>query len=88
MSTIFRPARRKAGSHSVICCSTILSMLISAADPAPTRRAGLSSWLTTSARRSAWASAAVPSSRTTSESSADAIISSSRMDSAVSGVRS
>ena len=34
MSTIFRPARRKAGSHSVICCSTILSTLIRAAEDA------------------------------------------------------
>ena len=87
MSTILRPARRKAGSHSVICCSTIWSTLMRPADPAA-RRAGLSSWVTTSASRSAWARAAVPSSRTTSGSSAAAIISSSRMDRAVSGVRS
>src|ERR1700743_1863476 len=59
MSTIFRPALRKAGSHSVICCSTILSTLIRPADPAPTRRAGESNWLTTSASRSARARAAV-----------------------------
>ena len=52
------------------------------------RRVRPSSWLTTSASRSVWASAAAPSSRTTSESPAAAIISSSRMDSAVSGVRS
>ncbi len=63
-------------------------MPVSAAEAAVARRAGLSSWVTTSASRSAWVRAALPSSRTTSGSSAAAIISSSRIDKAVSGVRS
>jgi len=83
-----RPARRNAGSHSVTCCCTISSMPVSSADAAVARLAGLSSLLTTSASRSAWLRAAWPSSRTTSGSSAAAIISSSRIDKAVSGVRS
>src|SRR5580704_7429121 len=70
------------------CCRTISSIPVRATEAAVARRAGLSSWVTTSARRSAWVSAAWPSSRTTSGSSAAAIISSSRMDRAVSGVRS
>src|SRR5580704_9624605 len=70
------------------CCRTISSMPVRATEAAVARLAGLSSWVTTSARRSAWVRAAWPSSRTTSGSSAAAIISSSRIDKAVSGVRS
>ena len=54
----------------------------------PTDRVRPSSWVTTSVSRSVWLSAASPSVRTAAGSSAAAIISSSRMDSAVSGVRS
>ena len=56
--------------------------------PRAARRVRPSSWPTTSVSRSVWARAAAPSSRTTSEFPAAAIISSSRIDSAVSGVRS
>ena len=70
------------------CCAITSSMAISEGTPRLARRVRPSSWLTTSASRSVWASAAAPSSRTTSEYPAAAIISSSRMDSAVSGVRS
>src|SRR5262245_58284270 len=64
------------------------SMLDSCGAPDEDRRARPSSWPTTCASRSACASAAVPSSLTTSGFSAAATISSSRIDSAVSGVRS
>ena len=57
-------------------------------DPLAGLRVRPSSWLTTSASRSVCTRAAAPSSRTTAGWSAAATISSSRMDSAVSGVRS
>jgi hypothetical protein len=64
------------------------SMQHKAGAPEEDRRALSSNWPTTSVSRSVCASAAAPSSRTTSASSAAATISSIRMDSAVSGVRS
>ena len=78
--------RAKAGSHSTTCCSTI-----SSSGTGPARRllsrTPSSRCSTTVASRSTWASALPASSRTVCWSSA-CMISSSRIDSAVSGVRS
>ena len=80
--------RRNAGSHSTTCWATTSSTDTRAGLRAAARLVRPSNWLTTSVSRSVASSAATPSSRTTSGSSAAASIPSSRMDSAVSGVRS
>ncbi len=83
-----RPVPRSDGPHSSTCCLTTSSTSKATAVGLRGSRWVVSSRWTTSVSRSTCWRAMVASSLTVSGSSASAVISSSRMESAVSGVRS